>query len=718
MPNFVSSRRDRSTRRRVGASSFLLFLVALGIEQVQDVVCSRAPADGDAILQDKARQLRSNLTLEEKISLVHGVDYGKKDSYIGNVPAIPRLGIPPVHMNDGPQGFRAVLHPGTSTAWPCALSMAATWDEELVYQWGQAMAVEFRNKGANVLLGPGVNVARVPQNGRNFEYLSGEDPVLGAKLVAAEIRAIQQQGVIANVKHFVHNNQETNRTTVNQVVDERTHWEVYMPPFVAAVEAGVLSVMCSYNKINGFYACENNSTLSADLKERLGFQGFVVSDWKATHSTHQAALAGLDMEMPGGDYFGTNLEKEIRSHHLAMSVLDDKVERITYALMASGAMNRTAPSRSMITANVTSDAHNKLARELAAAGVVLLKNDNHSLPLKIGDHPNIHVIGDIIAGGDGSGHVRAPYEVSGYQGITNVCGDSCIVTYSSMEEPDYSKIDSVDVVVVFTSTSSGENSDRTSLSFPTKELKVIETLTSMASHKVVVVGTTPGAVLLPFADTVPAVVVCFMPGQEAGNAIADVLFGNVNPSAKLPLTMPNKENEIEFSQEQYPGVNLTAVYSEKLLIGYRWYNANNIQPKFAFGFGLSYTKFQYSKIQVMPHSTISFQLSNVGSYNGSEVCQLYLSFPDHAQEPPKLLKDFQKVFLLAGQTTTVSFALDPQDFSVWADISLHDWRVATGTFTVFIGPSSDHLPLQVSISVNPAGAVDRQIFQSVSAVEK
>jgi beta-glucosidase len=549
-------------------------------------------------------------------------------------------------------------------------------------------------KGANVFLGPGVNVARVPLNGRNFEYISGEDPTLGAKLVSAEIKGIQDQGVIANVKHFVQNNQETNRFTINEVVDEKTHWELYMPPFQAAVEAGVLSAMCAYNKINGEYACENRETLSGELKDRLGFKGFVVSDWGATHSDVHAADAGLDMEMPGQRFFGDKLKQAVLSNEVTMDVLDDKIRRILYALIASGSMDR--PITGSINANVTSEAHNQLARELAAAGVVLLKNENDMLPLR--PEQKVAVFGNVIAAGGGSGHVEGPYVASGYDGIKRKC-QAGLPTYSSMDNPDYSGVSDADVVVIFTSTTSSEGRDRTDLSFPGNELKVINAVTALASNKVVVVGAAPGAVLLPFADAISGLLLSFMPGQEAGNAIADVLYGDVNPSAKLPLTMPNAENEVGFTPDQYPGVNLTASYTEKLFIGYRWYDHHQIYPKFPFGYGLSYSTFKLT-VAYRDNHNVTINIANTSERDGSEVVQVFSGHPGVPDEPERVLCEFQKVFVPWGQSKNVTFSLNDFYSPPWAYRG-HRWVPPQSPIVIIFTISSSTVLEELKFALQP-----------------
>ena len=697
----------------VAFSALLVFLVGIicPVALSLDDVNNGAENDPTAFYGENEEAMMTgfwleSLTLDEKISLVHGMDV---TNYTGQLAGIPRFSIPSIALNDGPQGFRAKV-PGTSTAWPCALNMAATWDVDLTTRWGAAMAREFRDKGTSVLLGPGVNVIRIPQNGRNFEYLSGEDPVLGASLVSAQISAIQGEGIIANIKHFVHNNQETERTHVDSVVDHRTHWELYMPPFEAAVKAGVLSVMCSYNKINGRYACENASTIG-DLKSKLGFRGFVVTDWGAAHSLMNGTASGLDMEMPKANHYGDELKNAILKNKISMKTLDGMVTRVLVAMIVSGVMKD--PPTGDENANVTSQAHNLLARELAAAGVILLKNEQQILPMNKETQLRIVVLGDMIAAGGGSGHVVGPYVISGFEGIRQKCSDGlCSVTNSSMKSPDFEHIKEADIVVLFTSTTSSEGKDRASLSLPMSEVTVIDHVIGMVGgQKVVVVGTAPGAVLLPFSENVSALLLAFMPGQEGGNAVADILFGDANPSAKLPLTIPNVENETQFSPSQYPGIDLLANYSEKLLTGYRWYDTNQVTPKYPFGFGLSYTQFSYSSLQVHTGGrSIEFRLTNIGTEDGTEISQVYLSFPPEAGEPPKLLKSFCKTFLHAGAEDSISLTLSDRDFSIW-NSSIDDWQIIRGEFIVSVGSSSADLPLKASINTSRLAA-DKEDFVS------
>ena len=400
-------------------------------------------ADADPAARAKA--IVAQLTLEEKVGLLGGV----AGNFSGNLPPIARLGVPALTMNDGPQGFRATrLDGGTSTAFPCALAVAAGWDAGNAVAFGAAMGVEFAAKGCGMMLGPALNVARLPTCGRNFEYLSGEDGALGAVMAAAVVSGVQSKGVIANAKHYVNNNQEFARGSVDAVVDERTHVEIYLPPFEAAVDAGVGSIMCSYNRLTilrgnntnttATYACEDRFTITDELKGRLGFDGFVVSDWGATHSTVASALAGLDMEMGSAKFYGAALVAAVKAGQVDAKAVDEKAERVLRTMIRVGPFD--SPPAGNSAANVTSAAHRKLARSLAAAGTVLLKNDKVAgapargigplpapqavLPLRQGGAPySICVAGaaaDSVGAlsGGGSGHVAASHSTTYLEGST------------------------------------------------------------------------------------------------------------------------------------------------------------------------------------------------------------------------------------------------------------------------------------------------------------
>jgi len=650
-------------------------------------------------------------------------------AFVGTVAGVPRLGIPPVNMNDGPQGFRNQWHPGTSTDWPAGLTMAASWDANALFEWGRGMGKEFFDKGANVQLGPGLNLARVPANGRNFEYLSGEDPFLGYTLAKPAVSGIQSQKVIANAKHFVMNSQETDRMFVSSEVDERVRFELYYPPFEGAIEADVGSFMCSYNKVNRVWSCENPTVLAEDLRKTLGFRGFVVSDWGATHST--SLMSGLDVEMPGSYYMAPELIREgLEAGAVTKGAIDEAVTRIFSAMFSVGAMDVPASTWSWkkLGNHVTSSGSIASARRLSAISTVLLKNEGGLLPLRRG--MKLALLGfagpNAIFHGGGSGSVEGSGAVTPLEGIRERAGKGARVHFNKGTDIGSAAALAAesDCAIVFVGTTSIEGQDRTSLSLdagchrdPFKpherqclgnnknQTALIEAVLK-ANPKTIVVASIPGAVLMPWSTRVPAILTNFMPGQEAGNAIADVLFGHVNPSAKLPITIPNRENELDFSRAQWPGLSDTRIpaysytysyFSERLLVGYRYYDAHSIKftTGFPFGHGLSYTTFAYSDLSIS-NMKVTFTVRNAGEVPGAEVAQLYLGFPSSAGEPPQQLKGFKKTRLLSpGESERMEIQLRPRDFSIW-DTTQHGWSLVEGSFMVKVGSSSRDMRLQSS----------------------
>eukprot|EP01116_Phalansterium_solitarium_P024208 TRINITY_DN8802_c0_g1_i1.p1 TRINITY_DN8802_c0_g1~~TRINITY_DN8802_c0_g1_i1.p1 ORF type:complete len:673 (+),score=239.95 TRINITY_DN8802_c0_g1_i1:161-2179(+) len=647
----------------------------------------------------RAKQLLAKMSQEDKLRMVHGV----KGSYVGNVPANEALGIPALHLQDGPQGVGDEVH--LVTAWPSALTAVASFDAALMQSYAAGLAAEQRDKGTNIMLGPMVNIARVARGGRNFESF-GEDPFLASQMVAASVQGIQSQGIIATVKHFVDNNQEDNRHLVSANVGERTQWEIYYPAFEAAVNAGVGAVMCSYNRINDSYACQNKNTLS-DLKDRMGFQGFVMSDWLATHSCIEAANAGLDLEMPLGAWFA-GLRAAIDAGLVPQARLDDMVTRILTSMFAAGLFDH--PPVGNITANVESPAHAELAYEVAAAGTVLLKNDGQLLPLA-NRNLKIAVIGDDASAsptisGHGSGYVIPPYVISPLEAMQQrfVTQGNVTLTYanSSSVAAAVANAKAADVALVFVACDSMEGFDRKSLELPNNQDALIAAVVA-AQAKTVVVIHSPGAVLMPWEASVPAILEAWLPGQMDGDAITAVLFGDINPSGRLPMTFPLTEDQTPLNTtRQYPGEFGNTYYTEELLVGYRWYDAAGVEPLFPFGHGLSYTTFAYSNLTisgtVSSNVTVSLAVSNTGSRLGKEAVQLYLAFPASAGEPPKGLRGLLSVELDAGVNATVTFVLGARDFSVW-DVSRHDWTVVSGSFSALIGASSRDIRLTGSIQV-------------------
>lgn len=673
------------------------------------LVFSSAFANGESSAE-RAEELLLQMNTTEKLDMLHG----HKGTYVGNIVGNERLGIPSINMHDGPQGFRVTTTTapeGSTTAWPSALTAASSWDTDLIYRFHAGMATEFKTKGANVQLAPGIGIARVANAGRNFEYLCGEDPMLGAGLVGSAVKGIQDQGIIANAKHWVNNEIEEKRKTVSSNVNQKTRFEMYYPPFEAAVKSGVLSVMCSYNRINDEYACQNKETLAGDLKGTLDFKGWVMSDWLATHSTVNAMQNGLDQELPYGIHYRQSaIEEALESGDITIANIDDSIRRILTSMFEIGLFDHEPEGDPHAIA--TSNEHNSLTREIAAKASVLVKHTNDVLPIAMDSLKGkcIAVFGDeTTVSGTGSGRVQPPYVITPQEGIRNALKsagyseDDVQVKYVSGLDGDIdeavSLASSCDLSVVVVATTSGEGNDRDTLSLGSASDDLVKAVADVSDHTIVSV-VTPAAVLLPWKDVekVDAIVISGLPGQEAGNALADVLFGAVNPSGKLPVTIPNMDNEVNFTPEQYPGVGFPpeADYTERSLFGYRWYDYHDVTPAYCFGHGLSYTTFKYGDLKLTSADgevgqEVELDVANSGTVAGSEVVQLYLSTPASTGsngESLRQLRSFVKVNDLSPTSTeTIKFTLSPRDLSAWDEQS-QDWRVVKGTYTVYIGSSS------------------------------
>jgi beta-glucosidase len=688
----------------------LLFTAASPRIDGQTTLFERPWLNATQTPDQRANELIAQMTLAEKIAMLHGAG----GSYVGNVPANTRLGIPAITLEDGPAGVADGMT--GVTAFPAPVGVAASWDTPLMNQYGQALGAEEYGKGANVALAPTVNILRNPVWGRSFESL-GEDPYLSSQMDVASIQGIQSQNVIATVKHFVANNQEHDRTTDSSNVDERSLHEIYLPAFQAAVQqSNVGAVMCAYNKVNDIYACEQPYTMNDVLKTQWDFPGFVMSDWDATHSTLQASAAGLDLQMPDASFYGNALQAAVQNGQVSIQTINEMVHRISRTMFAIGLFDH--PTTGTPGRTVTTLAHDQFTKTASEQGTVLLQNTNSILPLNASSLASIAVIGSdasdspMIAG-NGSAHVNASSVVTPLQGITNRAGSRVNVQYAEgVNAHGNSSINqavalakSSSVAVVFANDQESEGADRSTLSLPFNQDQLIEAVAQANPHTIVVLNT--GApVLMPWVNQVQGIVEAWYPGQEDGNAIAAVLFGDVNPSGKLPMTFPVSDSQVPANtQAQYPGINDESAYSEGLDVGYRYYDANNLTPLFPFGYGLSYTNFAYSNLSISPNSgpfngtvTVRATLKNTGSRAGADVAQLYVSFPSSMGEPPKQLKGFQRVSLAAGQSQTVSFTLNASAFSYW-DTTAHNWVVPQGTFQIAVGDSSRSLPLQGNFQV-------------------
>ncbi|SDZ40014.1 beta-glucosidase [Amycolatopsis xylanica] len=650
------------------------------LAKAADPVCPWVGSE--APIPQRVDQVLAAMTPAEKLNMVHG-SAGPFDLagpvYAGLVQPIPRLCVPRLGLSDGSAG----IGNGQTgvTQLPSPTAMAAGWNRSLAAAYGDVLGAEVRGKGANVALAPAIDVARDPRAGRSYETF-GEDPELTGELAVAQIRAIQQHGVIAQAKHLAAYSQETLRNTSlgNVTVDERTLQEIYLPAFERAVrDGGVGSVMCGYNYLNGVHACNNTYLLSQVLKGQFGFDGFVTSDWYGMTASVAAANAGLDLQMPDGCYFGKRLAPGAR--------LDDMVRRILGQMFRLGLFDR--PATGSPSAVVTTPRHAAIAREVAEQGTVLLKNADDVLPLRRSD--SVAVIGTaagagVLGSGGGSAHVVAQAIDTPYDGIA-AHGK---VSFDDGTDPNRAArvAAASDVAVVFAAKWSTESKDAPDISLADNAL--IDKVAA-ANPNIVVVLNTGGPVTMPWLARVKGVLAAWYPGQEYGEALASLLYGDVNPSGKLPVTFPASLGQVP--ARAFPDGRFT----EGLAVGYRWYDQQGLNPLFPFGFGLSYTRFELSSLRISG-DVVEASVTNTGSRPGAEVVQLYVSHPASDREPPRQLKGFEKVFLAPGETQRVRFSLTPRDLSHW-DSSAHQWVRTAGYYGISVGTSSRDLPLTGHLSV-------------------
>ena len=696
--------------------------------------------DDTKSVEERIEDALSRMTLVEKVKMVHAQS---KFSSAG----VPRLGIPENWMSDGPHGIRAEVFwdkwdqagwtNDSCTAFPALTCLAATWNPEVAALYGKSIGEEARYRNKNVLLGPGVNIYRTPLNGRNFEYM-GEDPFLASRIVVSYVQGVQSNGVAACVKHFALNNQETDRSTVNVVVDDRALYEIYLPAFKAAVTEGkAWAIMGSYNRYKGQWCCHNEYLLNNILRNEWKFDGVVISDWGGVHDTEQAVYNGLDMEFgtwTNGMTWGASnaydnyflaqpFLKLLQSKKEAEEELNKKVRNIL-RLAFRTTMDRNRPFGSFV-----SPEHSSAARQIAEEGIVLLKNDNQVLPLDLNRTKKILVVGEnavktMIIGG-GSSSLKARYEISPLEGIKNKIGSAGSVDYARgyVGEPiveqeglinDISdkrpagaliaeacqKAKEADAVIFIGGLNKhakqdAEGDDREGLELPYEQDKLIGEL-AKANKNLVVVILSGNAVAMPWVNEVPAIVEAWYLGSESGNALANVLTGEVNPSGKLPFSFPVKLTDIgAHSLGDFPGKNDEAVYRESIFVGYRWLDKNKIKPLFPFGHGLSYTQFTYGKAEISAKTIkaneslkVIIPVRNAGTKTGKEIIQLYIGDEKSTLvRPVKELKSFRKIELAPDQEKMVEFDISAKDLQFFDDRK-HEWVAEPGKFTVYIGASS------------------------------
>jgi beta-glucosidase len=691
-----------STFRAAIAACLLIFATGA---IAQDAQSSRAWMNRSLSPEQRAELLVKAMTLEEKISQVHMMD--DRQRHPREVIAIDRLGLHAFKISNGPLGAGPgdSREPQPATALPSAVGLAASWEPALAEKFGRLAAEELAARPEHLLEAPGVNIARVPQNGRNFEYF-GEDPYLSSRLVVPETKGIQSAGILAEVKHYAANNQEDARKVINEIVDERVLREIYLPAFEASVKQGdVAAVMCAYPSVNGQFSCENVHLLKEILRGEWGFKGFVQSDYSATHSTLPAARAGLDLSMTNDQHYNANLKEAVRTHQLPESVVDTMLVRRFTQMFRFGFFDKT-----WIASKVDAKANGAVAREIAEHAAVLLKNAGNLLPLDAANVHSIALIGPFAGaahtGGGGSSQVAPLYTVTPQDGLKNVAGANVSVNYNDGNDAAAAAAaaKTADVAIVMVGNRDREGADRPNLSLPNNQDQLVAAVAA-ANPRTIVVLKTGGPVLMPWINQVPAVLEAWYPGEEDGNAVANVLFGKVNPSGKLPVTFPKTEGDTPaHTPEQWPGVDGVAKYSEGLKVGYRWYDAENIEPLFAFGHGLSYTTFSFKNLNLPKQASagqplqVSVDVTNTGSRAGADVVQVYVAFPATAGEPPRQLKAFEKISLNPGETKHVTLPLDERAFSIW-NTPQNKWTGVAGAFTISVGDSSRNLPLHADLTI-------------------
>jgi beta-glucosidase len=720
------------------------------------------------------------MTIDEKIQLVHGgsgfggpQQQSRSNGGAGFVPGIPRLGIPDINMADSAVGVtRGAAMSRYSTLLPSALGAAATWNRELALLYGTVIGRELRDQGYNMSIGGGLDITREPRNGRNFEY-AGEDPILAGTTVGSLMKGVQAQQVMGDLKHYALNDQETGRNIGNALLDKRSMRESDLLAFEIAYKiSDAAGFMCSYNKVNGDWACENDYLLNQVLKKAFGFKGFVMSDWGGTHSTAKAALAGLDQEEPGSQYFGDELKKAIEGGQVPMARLNDMAHRIVRAMFATGVIDNPPNRRQVVDVFKGLEDSQRIAEE----SIVLLKNAGNQLPLSAAAVKSIAIIGSHadmgVPSGGGSAQVEPPggnavappagqAQQGGFGGggrggavyfpsspLKNIRAKApnAKVEYDAGTDPAAAAAlaKASQVAIVFAAQPMSEGRDAATLSLPDNQDALIAAV-AKANPRTIVVLETGGPVSMPWVNDVSAVLEAWFPGIGGAQAIANILFGEVNPSAKLPVTFIKTEKDLP--HPEIPGMNLMAQsgaargaaapgappagappaaapaagapggrgagggrggmqpfdipYTEKLEVGYKWFDAQNKEPLFPFGFGLSYTSFAYSGLEAAASGnqvTVSFSVRNTGKRAGAEIAQVYASLPASTGEPPKRLVAWEKLRLGPGESKEVKLVIDPLYLSIF-DEGKDAWQLAAGDYKMLVGGSSRSLPLTRTVKI-------------------
>jgi beta-glucosidase len=678
----------------------------------------------------RADLLIQQMTLEEKLSLVHG-DRGeqalqKSLGGAGYVPGVQRLGIPALQMSEGNSGVANIGFTGRyATALPSDLAYAASWDLQVAYDFGALLGRETRDLGFNAALGGTANLIREPRNGRNFECL-GEDPLLVGKMLGSELKGTQDQGVIGNINRYALNDQETGRKVLNVNIDKRAMQETDLLAFQIAIkESNVGTVMCAYNRLNSIFACEDPYLLTDVLKKSWNYPGWVMTDWGAAHSAVPSALAGLDQEMPSGKYFGDTLKAAVEKGEVPMVRLDDMVHRILRTEIALGVFDQPPVLRP-----VNPFAGAEVAQRSAEAGIVLLRNADGLLPLQASRIKSLAVIGEHaeagVLSGSGSDQIT-PAEGNAVPGnqygwhpssplrVMRARLPNAQVTFDDgIDIPRAARVAAAaEVAILFVHQYTGEGYDVRNLLLPLTQNEMITAVAAANPHCIVVLQN-GGPLTMPWVEKVGAILEAWYPGIRGSEAVANIIFGDVNPSGKLPVTFPKTEADLphptlagmQYVPESenhnvhiaFPPFDVN--YDEGLKVGYKWFEAEGKEPLFPFGFGLSYTTYSYSSLTATTEKElrVTFSVTNTGRRPGAEVAQVYALLPESAAEPFKRLIGWEKIPLAQGETKTVSVTVDPQYLSIF-NVKKNGWELVPGDYKVYVGGSSQSTPLSTTVRI-------------------
>ena len=660
----------------------------------------------------RATAVLAKLSLEEKLQLITG-----HNSFF--IKGYPQYGMPELYLSDATGGVNIRRNLSQqlekSTAFPAPIGLAATWNPALAYNYAHSIGEECRAGGVAVLLGPGMNIYRQAQCGRNFEYF-GEDPFLVSRMIERYVMGVLDTGTIPTLKHFFANNTDYHRRTSNSILDERTMHEIYLPGFKAGIDAGAMAVMTSYNQVNGEWAGQSEFVIKELLRKELGFRWLVMTDWWSVWDAEKIINSGQDLEMPGEKFIKGDASRLLQAGKVTEAQIDRMAKSIVSTCIAMGLYDRPVKDESLL-ANYPE--HEKSALQTAREAIVLLKNKDRALPLKKGSAKKILLTGifvEILARGGGSAEVEGYDTITMLQALKAVYGDAL----EYVKSPTDAQLSAADVVLLSTGTLDNEGWDRP-FALPERDEALVQRAVSLNPHTVVIVNSGGGIKMTDWNEKAAAIVYAWYPGQIGNHALAEIISGAVNPSGKLPITIEKRFEDspgagyIPSGEKLYTGWELDnnmahpvypIEYKEGIFVGYRWYEAKKIRPLYAFGHGLSYSKFEYSDLKITPamirsegRVTVEFKVTNTSAIEGAEVAQLYVhDVESSVPRPEKELKGFSKIALKPGESRVVRIHVTARALGFW-DVQQHGWKTEPGEFRILVGGASDQIVLQGSFTV-------------------